>query len=211
MISNATAFNRREQYELRRQALIREAGRVFNERGAAHASLDDIARNLNITKAALYHYFKSKDEILFECFSVAFDIADEAVAYADAHGRNGRERIELYIRRHIETGLSEGFPTITAREEDVVSAEYSEKITVRRRARRDKLRRFIRQGIEDKSIVPCDPRIAVVMINGIISWLFKVYRPDRPDSAQEVADQIVRILIGGLAAKAARTTRRRAG
>lgn len=209
MASNNTAFNKREQYELRRQVLVREAARVFNERGAANASLDDIAGNLNITKAALYYYFKSKDELLFECFSSAFDIADEAVAYAETHGRNGRERVELYIRRHVEIGLSEEFPTITARVEELVSPEYREIITERRRSRRDKLRRFIQDGIEDGSIIDCDPRIAIVMINGIILWLFRIYRAKGPYSPKEIADQIVRILIGGLATKPKRRSKGR--
>lgn len=204
---NAIAFNRREQYEQRRRALVREAARVFAEKGAANASLDDIAGNLNVTKAALYHYFKSKDEILFECFTVAFDIADAAVAQAEAEGKTGAERIELYIRRHIAAGVADGVPTITAREEELVSAEYTERIARRRHARRDKLRQFVAEGIADGSVRECDPRIAIVMINGILLWLFRVYRAEGPDSADRTAGQITSILLHGLATPRGRKKR----
>lgn len=196
-------FDKKAQFELRRKTLIAEAARVFNKQGFANASLDDISANLRITKPALYHYFKSKDELLFECFVMSFDFADEAVAYANKNGTTGCEKLKLYIKRHLEIGLSEEFPTITAREQDVLSAEYSERITQRRRKRRNHLRRFVEEGIKDASIQAIDPKIAIMIVNGAISWLFRVFVPDQPYTADQISDHYVEILVNGIAARKA--------
>ena len=197
-------FDRKEQAQQKKQALLREAVRVFNQLGYENASLDDVARNLNITKAALYYYFRSKQEILDECYSTSFDLWDEALEYAIAHGETGREKLETYIRRYIGHGLGELHPTINVREQEALAPKFRQKLAKRRRSRRDRVRQIITDGIQDGSIRECDARLAVSVITGAISWLFRVYRPDGGLSAEAFADQAVRLLLDGLAAERGR-------
>jgi AcrR family transcriptional regulator len=48
----------------RRGEIIKAAQRVFSEKGLAQATLDEIASAVGITRAALYNYFKSKEELI---------------------------------------------------------------------------------------------------------------------------------------------------
>src|SRR5688500_3203347 len=57
-VDAALAFDRKGQYQARRLALLAEAARQFNENGEGKFSLTEVARSLNITKTALYYYFK---------------------------------------------------------------------------------------------------------------------------------------------------------
>ena len=43
---------------------------LFLEQGYHRATLNEVAERLNITKPALYNYFRGKDEILFECWAI---------------------------------------------------------------------------------------------------------------------------------------------
>ena len=52
--------------EVSRQAVIQAASRLFTERGVSNTSLSDIAEAMGVTKAALYYYFSSKQEIIVE-------------------------------------------------------------------------------------------------------------------------------------------------
>lgn len=61
-----TVLSREEQYDLKRKVLIQEAARAFSTRGYHATSLADVARELGVTKGALYYYVKSKQDILFE-------------------------------------------------------------------------------------------------------------------------------------------------
>ena len=58
-----TDFRRKRAARTRRRIL--DAGlRVFSKRGYERASMDDIALELQATKGLLYHYFRSKEELL---------------------------------------------------------------------------------------------------------------------------------------------------
>src|SRR5690606_8412462 len=91
-----------EQFRLKRNALLCEAARAFNERGFHNTSLDDVAALLGVTKAALYYYVSSKQELLFECHMLTYDLGGEALAYARENGRTGLQQACLVARRFIE-------------------------------------------------------------------------------------------------------------
>jgi len=59
--SNATP--QRERRARTRSAVLRAAGRVFAERGFHGATLDDVVAEAGVSKGALYHYFRSKQEL----------------------------------------------------------------------------------------------------------------------------------------------------
>ena len=50
--------------ELVRQELLTKAAEVFERQGFAQTTILDVAKAMQLSRSALYHYFKSKDEIL---------------------------------------------------------------------------------------------------------------------------------------------------
>src|SRR5262249_50625138 len=58
---------RARERELKRDAVLRTAVALFNKNGVRATSLAGVAKALNVTKPTIYHYFSTKDEILFEC------------------------------------------------------------------------------------------------------------------------------------------------
>src|SRR4051794_38276412 len=74
-------------YEERRQAIIEKAAELYAERGFLGASLADLAEACDTSKSLIYHYFPSKEDILFEVMqSHIKSLVDamEAVEMADA-------------------------------------------------------------------------------------------------------------------------------
>ena len=59
--------------DTRREVIRDEAARLFSLNGYRSTTLDEIAANLSVTKGAIYHYFKSKDEILHAIVLVAME------------------------------------------------------------------------------------------------------------------------------------------
>lgn len=49
-------------------ALLTTARRLFGERGYADVSIEEIAREAGVTRGALYHHFKSKEELFAALF-----------------------------------------------------------------------------------------------------------------------------------------------
>ncbi len=65
-----------QEAEQTRQALLMAALEVFSERGAATATLKDVANHAGVTHGALYWHFKNRDALLaalFERVALPFD------------------------------------------------------------------------------------------------------------------------------------------
>ena len=69
--------SRRRARDEKREAVLRTAVQLFLEQGYHGTTLNDVAERLNITKPALYNYFRGKDEILFECWAIGQERVDE--------------------------------------------------------------------------------------------------------------------------------------
>ena len=63
MASGATAQRRAREKRERREAILDAAGRVFGEKGAHAATMEDVADTAAVSKGTLYLYFKSKDDL----------------------------------------------------------------------------------------------------------------------------------------------------
>jgi AcrR family transcriptional regulator len=53
-------------YQIRKEAILQQARHMFATQGFAGSSMEDIAQANHMQKASLYHYFKSKQQILEE-------------------------------------------------------------------------------------------------------------------------------------------------
>src|ERR1039458_3150767 len=94
--------NRRRARDEKREAVLRTAVQLFLEQGYHRATLNDVAERLNITKPALYNYFRGKDEILFECWALGQERVDEFIAEIDANGGTGLARLRKLVRSYAE-------------------------------------------------------------------------------------------------------------
>src|SRR5687768_2498544 len=57
--------NQQARHSKREDEILRAALELFFERGFRAVGLRDLTEALNLNVATLYHYFKSKDQILF--------------------------------------------------------------------------------------------------------------------------------------------------
>jgi len=63
-----------EQHSSRRKAILRAARDVFDEKGYAAATVDEIAQKAGISKGSIYNYFNNKEDLFAEVFTEAFEI-----------------------------------------------------------------------------------------------------------------------------------------
>ncbi|MCW9032749.1 MAG: TetR/AcrR family transcriptional regulator [Alphaproteobacteria bacterium] len=197
---NDAVPNRETQHELKREALYREAAKGFNRRGFRGTSLADLAEGLGITKAALYHYVPNKDELLFRCVYNSTIASLEAVEVAKKEETTGLNRIHRVIRDYFCAVLMANPPCVTVYDEGTLDAKNAKIIYDRRKQLSLSMREFIRQGVEDGSVIDCDPKLATNIILGSMNWAPKWFRHDGELSSEEVANGIADMLTRGIAA-----------
>src|SRR6188472_3016567 len=89
--------SRRRARDEKREAVLQTAVQLFLEQGYHRATLNEVAERLNITKPALYNYFRGKDEILFECWALGQERAEDCIAEINAGGGSGLSKLRKLI------------------------------------------------------------------------------------------------------------------
>jgi AcrR family transcriptional regulator len=84
-----------------RQRILDVALELFAEQGYEKTSLREIAERLDVTKAALYYHFASKEALLAGIVDSLVEPADELVAWSQTQPRTTEFRRE-YLRRLAE-------------------------------------------------------------------------------------------------------------
>ena len=187
---NSVVPSRSELREAKRTAVLRAAAISFNRQGFHSTSLDDIARNLGVTKAALYHYFPNKHAVLMACFQHAMSVAFENYERAVRVGANGRERLRLTLRGYLEEIISELSCSVVLMEENALLPQ-DQIVMIKERDRFEKaLRDLVSNGIDDGSIAPCDPKLAIFALLGAINWVPKWFSHAGPWSAEQLTTAI---------------------
>jgi len=65
-------------YDQRRLAIVEAAAELYAEHGFLGASLVELAARCNSSKSLIYHYYASKEDILFEVMSSHVDALNAA-------------------------------------------------------------------------------------------------------------------------------------
>jgi len=68
-------------------------------------------------------------------------------------------------------------------------------------------RRLVARGVQEGSIAPCDPKIMAFVIAGALSWIGRWYQPEGSYSAQQVIEQCLAALLGGVLTRASEPKR----
>jgi len=190
--------SRRRDPETKREAVLKTAAQLFLEKSYGRTSLNDVAERLNITKPALYHYFRNKEQILLECYRLGCGLIEEILNDIAAHCGTGLEKVEAFIYSYANV-MTINFGRCVMRLDDGdLSSEALAEVRNYKRKIDGRLRSFIREGIDDGSITRCDPKIAAFSIAGAVNWICKWYEPEGPLSAEEIATQFARTLTQGL-------------
>ena len=174
------------------------AAQVFNEKGYMASTLDEVAERLNVTKPTLYYYVKNKDEILYECVRIGLTLLQDAITEVGASGGTAMDKLVAAMRKYAEIVTMDFGMCIIRVGEDPLPAESQRKLRRMKAGIDREFRELIRQGIEEGSIAPCDPKIAAFTLAGALGWIGRWYNPRGPLSPDDIATQCIALLTQGL-------------
>ncbi len=184
-----------ELFAKKRQAVLRIAAQIFSRRGFHQTTLADIADELNIAKPTIYHYFRSKDEILLEIQQAA--IAQILEANIDSKA-NGREQIEAFFHRYVEMIVDDFGTCLIMTGVLPLRAQNSKLVRQGSKSIELILRDMLRRGMVDGSIDPCNPRIVAKFMFGALNWIPYWYRAEGDLTVEGLAERAIEFVMLGL-------------
>lgn len=187
--------------ELIRDEFLTKAAEVFERKGFSQTRISDVAEALSLKRSALYHYFKSKDEILQALVEEHTDqAAEKAEKFIRSHAGSATSKLRALLTTLILSRMSGG---ARLRVLDPLASEMPPKIKAHfDRARRrifDLLAMVVQEGIDAGEFRPVDARIAALAVSGIAGWTSWWYSPSGRHTPQELAEMLVDIALNGLA------------
>jgi AcrR family transcriptional regulator len=193
-----------------RAAILEQASTLFATKGFDGTSLAEIAAATGLTRPAVYHYFRSKDELLAgliaETSSIAATRLDEIWRDTSLNATTKLRHItEDIVRERIEH--PDRFRMLERSESSL-----PEPVAVEHRAARRAVLQTITSVIEEGVLAgefrACDERIAALSLLGMCNWVAWWYRAGGDADAHVVVDAIAVNAVAMLARPVSRTPSR---
>ena len=179
--------------------LLTAATRLFRERGFHATSMQDLAEALGMNRGSLYHYIVSKDDLLWAVLTRGFDLLEARVLPVLESDAPPLERLSAAIREHLRVAADHADElSLIQIELRSLSRERRAEMIRRRDAYESLWRRTIEEGIADGSLRVFDIRLAGTGILSVCNWFTQWYRPDGPQTVDEIADIFTDLFLTGL-------------
>lgn len=195
------ARTRAIDFEEKQRSLLSSAAAVFAEMGMEKASMAHIASRSNVSKALLYHYYPSKDALIFDIIRNHLEDLEAGVASADRPDVAPPERLRLLVRQVLES--YRGADNEHKVQLNGTSALSPEQLDELRAIERRIVRRFSNTIIEiNPDLNASKPLLMPVTMSlfGMMNWVYMWFRPGGPVSRDEYADIATTLILEGVKA-----------
>jgi AcrR family transcriptional regulator len=191
------------QHDLKRDAILDEAAACFALQSYPAASMQDIARACGTSKARLYHYYDSKEAILFDLLDRytqrLLAIIGQAEATAQRRNLDDRAALHELIRSFLaEYESSATRHAALLHDTKFLGDTQREAILDRQRDLVSAVTRFLRRAYPQR-LNERNQTATAMMLFGMINWTFTWLRPDGVMSYAQFAEEVIGMLDKGLA------------
>lgn len=196
------ARTRAADFADKQNSILASAAAVLAERGMDKASMAQIASHLQVSKALLYHYYPSKDALIFAIIQSHLAGLDAAIAAADRPEEAARTRLLTLVTAVLEAYRG-------ADDAHQVQLNAMRALSEPQRARigeieRRIVRRFaaVLREINPALDAPDRPLLMPVTMSlfGMLNWVYLWFRDGGPISREEYAEVATALLLDGIMA-----------
>jgi AcrR family transcriptional regulator len=189
---------RQKAKKLSKDAILSEAKQLFSTKGYRGTSLRDLTSSFNVSRPALYYYYKNKMEILSELHAKGFD---EGVASFDkvlSTHLPTKEKFRKILEVHTRNLANDTeLHRIFYLDEMEMPAKLKKEIRDRRRRYTDRIIDVYKAGVEEGIFKDIDPKIAVYLLLGACNWLTMWYSPKKRIKTETIVESLMLLLSQG--------------
>jgi AcrR family transcriptional regulator len=181
---------------------LRTAARIFAEKSYHSTSMRDISRATNVSLAGLYHYCKSKEELLFliqdNCFGRVLERLEQRLEGV----ANPVTKLGIFIENHLSffaANMSE--MKVLSHEAESLGGDLYTHVSTRK----DKYTKLARQILHDvqetqETKEPIDLTVATYALFGMMNWIYNWYDPQGKLKVSDLAGNLMKLFLSGFLA-----------
>jgi TetR/AcrR family transcriptional regulator, cholesterol catabolism regulator len=185
--------------EERKAEIVLTAAQLFDEAGYANTTMEDIARAVGIAKPTLYHYFPSKDEILYDIHGEFIDLLIDRHNQRLAVGLGPEQQLLEVIADILELmETHRGHVRVFFEHYRELPAAQQATIKVKRDSYEKAVETIFREGCESGVFRDLDPRLASLATFGMCNWGYQWYQAAGKYRPRELAYIFWGFLVNGI-------------
>ncbi|NBW53690.1 MAG: TetR/AcrR family transcriptional regulator [Betaproteobacteria bacterium] len=188
-------------HDLRREEILDVAAHCFAASSYPAASMNDLAKALGTSKARLYHYYDSKQALLFDLLDrytlLLVDLVAEVQAQAAQTQLSPQQIVHRLVKRFLQTYESSATRHIALLHSTQFLSETQRALVVGRQRQvvgifGDLLSQAYPARVNTQNKIPL-----TMMLFGMINWTFTWLRPQGPLSYDAFAQEVIDTLENG--------------
>jgi AcrR family transcriptional regulator len=195
------------RFDRRLGEILSHATDVFCEKGYEGASMRDLSRATGMSLAGLYHYFQSKERLLYLIQKHTFSTIVEKLKARLEGVTDPGERLRIFIQNHLEYFVTNqsGLKVLAHEDEALKNGFASEIAAIKREYYRICL--GLIDHLKRQQQLDFNSRTAVMSLFGMINWIYTWYNPRLDGTAEELANQMSAIILSGVGSGVVRKSR----
>lgn len=197
------ARTRAVDFEEKQRGILSSAAAVFAEMGMEKASMAQIASHSNVSKALLYHYYPSKDALIFDIVRTHLTELQSAIEAADRPDVAPQERLRLLVKAVLKN--YEGRDNEHKVQLNGTSALSGEQLAELQTIERQIVKRFSTVIHDINPDLAKDKERPLLMpvtmsLFGMMNWVYMWFRPNGPITRDDYADIATTLILEGVKA-----------
>ncbi|MFO1075904.1 MAG: TetR/AcrR family transcriptional regulator [Geminicoccaceae bacterium] len=196
------ARTRASDFEEKQHSILKSAAAVLAEQGMEKASMAQIAGHCQVSKALLYHYYPSKNELIFAIIHSHLVELETALAAVDAAGATPEARLRVLVGVVLEKyrGADDAHKVQLVGTDALSDEQRAEIRAVERRIVRH-FAQVLRQ-ISPRLDRPERPLLMPVTMSlfGMMNWVYMWFREGGLISREDYADVATALILEGIKA-----------
>jgi AcrR family transcriptional regulator len=176
-----------------------KAAEIFHEQGFDATSMSNIAAAVDLTKAGLYYYIESKEDLLFAIMNYAMERLETMVIEPSREIADPEARLRSIIERHGRL-LTEGNKAITILTDEIegLKPKHRRQILDRKRVYFDFVRGTLDELGTKNELREVNTTVATFAIFGMLLWLPRWFKPAGRLTSEDIIAELGKIATGGL-------------
>jgi len=189
---------RQIRYEDKKSQILESAARIFSLKGFEKATMEDVSDELYMTKGSLYHYIKSKEDMLFQCHMKALEIGNEGLKEISNSDFPPKVKLHKAIIRHVEL-ITKEFVVGSLRQQELLLPKHMYEKVIKERDKFEKLfMKIFGDAIKELHLDKDNLKVRAYTILGAINWIPRWYSSKGKLSATKIGKMMADYLIGRL-------------
>lgn len=192
------ARTRAATFDLQRDAMLAAAARLFAERGYPVASVAELAQVVGVSKALLYHYYRDKEQVLFDIVDRYLDGLIALVTEVEALDLPADARLRTLIERFMRVyEHSAAYHRVLVQDVKYLSTPHRNRARARQRRVVEAFAATIAAVAPELATGDLLKPVTMVLF-GMMNWTFTWLREDGPLSTTDLAPVVAGIFLAGV-------------